>query len=90
MDRSEITEKALRQIGQEWEVVAADGAPVGVVNEVHANFLWVQKGLLFPKDTYIPITVITSIGEGRVLLTVTMEEISRAGWDSMPETLSSV
>ena len=88
MDRAETTEQAMAEIGAEWEVLDADGASVGVVNEVHANYLWVQKGLLFPKDMYIPMTALETIGQGRVLLNVTLDQIRTAGWDVLPEALS--
>lgn len=76
-------------IQQNWEVYGADGQLVGHVNEVHANYVWVQKGLLFPQDMYIPSTACASIASGRVLLSVTTEEIMSAGWDQLPDAFNA-
>jgi len=88
MDQTKITPAVPAEIEQDWEVYAADGQKIGNVNEVHANFIWVQEGLLFPKDMYIPTTVIERTESGRVLLTVTVEQISTAGWDTLPAAIT--
>jgi hypothetical protein len=87
MDQTGITSAPPAEIEQDWEVYAADGQKIGNVNEVHANYIWVQEGLLFPKDMYIPTTVIERTEPGRVLLTVTMDQVSTAGWDTLPAAI---
>lgn len=77
------------EIEQNWEVYGADGQLVGHVNEVHANYVWVQKGLLFPQDMYIPTTACARIEPGRVDLNVTTQEVIAAGWHCLPEVISA-
>jgi len=77
------------EIEQDWEVYGADGQLIGHINEVHVNYVWVQKGLLFPQDMYIPETAFGRIEPGRLLLTVTTEEVMAAGWHTLPEAITA-
>jgi hypothetical protein len=63
-----------------WEVVAADGDPVGKVHEIVGdsgtdifNGLAVSPGLLKP-TRYVPAEVVGEIEEGRVHLTISRNE----------------
>jgi len=78
-----------RDVEQDWEVYGSDGQLIGHVNEVHSNYLWVQKGLLFPTDMYIPLTVCRRTEPGRVELSVTTAEVTAAGWDALPEVINA-
>ena len=89
MDQHETVQQVTAEIQQDWEVFGSDGQKIGNVNEVHTNYIWVQKGLLFPTDMYIPVTVFDRTEAGRVQLTVTAKEIITAGWDTLPEAIDA-
>jgi hypothetical protein len=89
MEQTAETAVVTTEVEQNWEVFGADGQLVGHVNEVHANYVWVQKGLLFPQDMYIPDTAFERLEPGRLLLKVTSEEVIAAGWDTLPEAITA-
>jgi len=89
MDQQETVQRVTAEIQQEWEVFSSDGQKIGNVNEVHTNYIWVQKGLLFPTDMYIPVTVFDRTEQGRVLLKVTAVEAIAAGWDTLPAEINA-
>jgi hypothetical protein len=89
MDPTAESSALTPEIAQDWEVYGADGQLVGHVNEVHANYVWVQKGLLFPQDMYIPETAFDRVEPGRLLLKVTTEEVMAAGWHTLPEAINA-
>lgn len=89
MDQPETVQLVTAEIQQDWEVFGSDGQKIGNVNEVHTNFLWVQEGLLFPTDMYIPITAVARTESGRVELNVTTAAVSTAGWDKLPEAIAT-
>jgi sporulation protein YlmC with PRC-barrel domain len=74
-------------IPPETPVLAADGEKVGEVVEVHPGFLFVEKGVYFPHDLYIPNDAIALYDGHEVTLKLKRNEISRQGWDEAPPTL---
>jgi hypothetical protein len=83
-----VVEQTAMDIEPDWEVYSSDGRKVGDINEVHANYIWVQKGMLFPQDIYIPVTAFDRTEAGRLYLRVTVEQVTAAGWDTMPQEVS--
>jgi uncharacterized protein (TIGR02271 family) len=61
-----------------------DGERIGTIEEVGTNYFLVTKGLIFPKDIYVPFTVITAVTEGEVRLDVSKDQIDDMGWDDVP------
>ena len=70
------------------EVVDRDGDKIGTIEEEGSNYFIVTKGLIFPKDIYVPLTAIdtTDADQGRVRLNVDKDEIDSFGWDKPPVT----
>lgn len=89
MDQPEPLQEVALNVEQDWEVYGSDGQLIGHINEVHSNYLWVQKGLLFPTDMYIPLTACARTEPGRVELSVTTADVSAAGWDTLPEVIDA-
>ena len=74
------------EIGRGWGVYDASGDKVGDVADVGANYLLVQKGLLFIRDLYIPTSEIrsTDIAREQVVLNIDKDQIDSRGWDNPP------
>jgi len=73
-----------RQIQAGWNVYGSDDAKVGDVAEVGSNYLLVQKGWLFTRDIYIPLSAVASVQENTIRLNVTKDQVASMGWDSIP------
>lgn len=73
-----------------WDVYGSDGEHLGSVAEVGRNYLRVEKGLLFKKDIYIPVSAITKVNDAEetVLLNAPKHRVESMGWD-MPPTSGS-
>lgn len=77
-------------IPPETPVLSADGKKVGEVVEVHPGFLFVERGVYFPHDFYIPNDAIALYDGHEVTLKPTAAEIGREEWDQAPPTLVRV
>jgi len=73
-----------REIQAGWNVYGSDDAKVGDVAEVGPNYLLVQKGWLFTRDIYVPMSAIASIEEDNIRLNVTKDDVASMGWDTIP------
>jgi uncharacterized protein (TIGR02271 family) len=65
-------------------VYGSDGDKVGDVAEVGRNYVLVQKGWLFTKDIYIPVSAISSADEDGVYLNIPKDQINSMDWDMAP------
>ncbi len=65
-------------------VYGSDHETVGDVAEVGPNYLLVQKGFLFVKDRYIPVSAISRVAPDGVHLNVAADQIDSLGWDEVP------
>ncbi|MEJ7652854.1 MAG: DUF2382 domain-containing protein [Chloroflexia bacterium] len=74
----------LTQIRRGTNVYGSDGEKVGDVEEVSANYILVQKGMIFQKEFYIPADSITSVDDDGVYLSVSKDQIGDMGWDQPP------
>jgi uncharacterized protein (TIGR02271 family) len=70
------------QIQRGWDVYGSDGNEIGDVAEVGPSYIVVEKGFLFPKDLYIPLSAISSVSEDRIELTVTKDAVEDQNWDA--------
>jgi len=71
-------------------VVGSDDQKVGEVAEVGPNYIYVRKGLIFPKDLFIPFDEIQSVDrDGYVMLNVTKDAVDTMGWDTVPDAGST-
>ncbi len=69
-----------------WEIVGADDQRIGDVGGVEDAYLQTTKGMLFPKDLFVPTEAVEEVdtfGE-RVYLTVSRDEVDGMGWESPP------
>jgi uncharacterized protein (TIGR02271 family) len=71
-----------------WTVYGREGDKIGTVAEVGSNYLLVQKGLLFIKDVYVPVSAVDTIDEAdaSLWLNVPKDDIESMGWDDAPST----
>jgi uncharacterized protein (TIGR02271 family) len=74
------------QVAQGWTVYDSNDDKVGDVAEVGANYLLVQKGLIFIKDVYVPMSAVASADPGTtsVYLNTTKSAVENMGWDEPP------
>ena len=75
------------QVGS--DVYGSDGDKVGTVAEVQPTYLVVEKGFFFPTDYYIPMSAITQVQDGQVVLNVSKDTALHSGWETIPETTST-
>jgi len=74
----------LQRIQQGWNVYGSDGDKVGDVAEVGSNYVLVQKGWLFTRDIYIPLSAIAAVEVDRVYLSMSKDQIEAMDWDTVP------
>ena len=67
-----------------WDVYASDGEHIGTVDEVGDDYVLVQKGLIFPRDLYIPITSITRTEDNSLWLDVAKSDVDTRDWNEPP------
>jgi uncharacterized protein (TIGR02271 family) len=74
------------QIQAGWSAHGRDGEKIGEIEEVGPNYLLVTKGLIFPKDLYIPMDIVQTVegDEGHVILNVEKSQVDDMGWDEPP------
>jgi uncharacterized protein (TIGR02271 family) len=74
------------QINVGDDVYGSDGDKVGTVAEVQSSYIVVEKGFFFPTDYYIPMSAVSSAGDGQVSLNVAKDAALNSGWDTVPDT----
>ncbi|HZG68851.1 MAG TPA: DUF2171 domain-containing protein, partial [Herpetosiphonaceae bacterium] len=74
----------LQRIQQGTNVYGSDGDKVGDVAEVGSNYVLVQKGWLFTRDIYIPLSAISSVDEDGVYLNIPKDQVNSMEWDIAP------
>ena len=74
------------EIGRGWAVYDTNDEKIGDVADVQAGYLLVQKGLIFIKDVYIPMSSVarTDAANGAVYVNVQKDSIDSMGWDAPP------
>jgi uncharacterized protein (TIGR02271 family) len=71
------------------DVYGSDGDKVGTVAEVQPSYLVVEKGFFFPTDYYIPMSAITQVQDGQVVLNVSKDTALHSGWETIPDTTTT-
>jgi len=84
IQREKSVANNMRRIQQGWNVYGIDGGKVGDVSEVGTNYVLVQKGWLFTRDIYIPLSAIASVEDDGVLLNLSKDQIETMDWDTVP------
>lgn len=73
----------LNEIRTGWDVYSNEGDKVGSVDDVTSTYFIVRKGLLMPKDYYVPQDGILKVdaAQGRVFVNCTKGQLESMGWD---------
>ena len=66
------------------EVYGNDEEQLGTVAEVGDNYVLVQKGLIFVKDIYIPVSAIDRVAGDALWLNIPKDQVESMGWDDIP------
>ena len=79
-------ERDIKEIQVGWTAYDEVGDKLGDVAEVGRNYVLIQKGQLFPSDTYIPSSKIHSIDarDSTFAVEVLQRDVERSGWESPP------
>jgi len=77
------------QIQVGTDVYGSDGDKVGSVAEVQPTYLVVEKGFFFPTDYYIPLSAVSQVSDGQVVLTVSRDTALHSGWETIPDGTSA-
>ena len=74
------------EIGRGWAVYDTNDEKIGDVADVGNGYLLVQKGLIFIKDVYVPMSAVsrTDAGSGAVYVNAQKDSIDSMGWDAPP------
>jgi uncharacterized protein (TIGR02271 family) len=69
-----------------WTVIDALGENIGNVEFAQSNYILVSKGLIFPKELYIPLDAVDKVDatEGTVALNVHKGDIDETEWSQAP------
>jgi len=66
------------------DVYGSDNEKIGTVADVGQNYFLVQKGWLFIKDLYLPMSSIASADGNNIFLSLTKHEAEQMGRDELP------
>jgi uncharacterized protein (TIGR02271 family) len=72
------------QIRTGWDVYGSDDEKIGDVSGVANDHFIIEKGFIFTEDVYVPMSAIASIGDERVYLTYTKDQVENQKWSSPP------
>jgi uncharacterized protein (TIGR02271 family) len=74
------------QVQPGWDVIGSDDQKIGEITEVGSNYVVLTKGLIFPKDLYVPMNTISSVDADAacVYLNVAKDDVDSMGWDQIP------
>jgi hypothetical protein len=74
-----------------WEVCSRDGDKIGSVREIQGQYFVLTKGMLLPKDYYIPFSGVNEVDAAahRVFLNTGKDELDNRGWDRQPTDFGS-
>ena len=79
------------EIGRGWAVYDTNDEKIGDVADVGTSYLLVQKGLIFIKDVYVPMSAVsrTDAANGAVYVNAQKDSIDSMGWDAPPTDAGS-
>jgi uncharacterized protein (TIGR02271 family) len=66
------------------DVYGSDNEKIGTVADVGQNYFLVQKGWLFIKDLYLPMSTITRADGNNIFLSLSKHEAEQMGRDELP------
>jgi len=76
----------LSMVSDGWDVYGSEGDKIGSIDEVGPNYILVRKGLIFPKDIYVPHSAVSDVNPDQtaVMLNVPKSGIEELGWGEPP------
>jgi len=66
-------------------VYGSDGQKIGDVAELQSDYIVIEKGFIFTKDLFIPMTSIASQDADGLRLTITKDEVEHHDWSTPPQ-----
>lgn len=78
------TTAEMRGISEGWDVYGDDDEHLGTVQGLGDGYLLIQKGLIFTKDIYVPMSAVKDAADGVVRVNVGKDELETMGWDEPP------
>jgi|SRR5689334_20886038 len=68
------------------DVYDVNGDKLGTVSgaSASADYFTLQKGLLFPRDYYVPMSAVSRIDPDGIYLNVAKDDIKNRGWENPP------
>lgn len=70
-----------------WDAYGSDDQKIGTIRHVSPSYLLIEKGIIFVHDLYVPAGAVASAdaASGRVVLTMTKDEVEQRGWTEPPD-----
>ena len=65
-------------------VYGSDGQKIGDVAEIQPHWFVIEKGIIFTKDLYFPMSTIEGEHDNGVRLNMTKAEVENADWSTPP------
>ena len=65
-------------------VFGSDGQKVGDVAEIQSDYIVIEKGFIFTKDLFMPMTSIASQDADGIHLELTKDEVETRDWSTPP------
>ena len=65
-------------------VYGSDGQKIGDVAEIQPHWFVIEKGFIFTKDLYIPMSTIEGEHENGVRLNMSKHEVENTDWSNPP------
>ena len=65
-------------------VYGSDGQKIGDVSEIQPHWFVIEKGFIFTKDLYFPMSAIEGEHENGIRLNMTKAEVESTDWSSPP------
>lgn len=77
-----------QRIADGTTVYDVNGDKIGTVSGYTASgsYFKLEKGLLFPRDYYVPMSAVSRIDPDGVYLNIQKDDIKNRGWDNPPLT----
>src|SRR5262245_22254534 len=75
-----------QRIADGMTVYDVNGDKIGAVSgyTTSGNYFKLEKGMLFPRDYYVPMSAVSRLDPDGVYLTVQKDDIKDRGWDNPP------
>jgi hypothetical protein len=73
-----------QRLVDDMAVFDVSGEKVGKVSGASGDYFTLEKGLLFTRDYYVPMSAVSRIDPDGVYLTVRKDDVKNRGWENPP------